>query len=96
MNQASLPTLLNEVREHPEEGTVFHVEVLDVGCTYPKGAPDLRDKREDFLEMGFVCNVVRHMCEVSNSPGNLEPGGWAGWSGTDSEADRTAEGHVWQ
>ena len=58
MDEANFLALLDEFGQYAQEGTVFDIEVFDVGRTNPKGVFDLGDKSENFLEMGFVGDVL--------------------------------------
>lgn len=58
MDEANFLPLLDEFGQYAQEGTVFDIEVFDVGRTNPKGVFDLGDKSENFLEMGFVGDVL--------------------------------------
>ena len=42
-----------EIGQDTQEGTVFDVEIFDIGRAYPKGALDRGDLGQDLLEMGF-------------------------------------------
>ena len=64
VNEAHFPTLLDKIGQHAQEGTVFHVQILDVSRAYPKGALHLRHFLNNFLEVGFVCDVLRHMLRI--------------------------------
>ena len=54
VNQANLLALLDQVGQDSQERTVFHIEVLDIGRTYPKRTFHLWDPADNLLEMGFV------------------------------------------
>ena len=60
MDEADFLAFLYKVSNDAKERTFFHVEILDVGRAYPEGAFHLRGSLNDFLEMGFVCDVLRH------------------------------------
>lgn len=60
VDEAYFLAFFDEIGQEAQEGTVFDVEVLDVGRANPKGVFHFGDKGEDFLKMGFVGDVVGH------------------------------------
>ena len=61
MDQPHLPALLDQVRDQPQERPLVNIQILDVGRPDPQRAPHLRHPRNHLPEMGFVCDVLRHI-----------------------------------
>ena len=64
VDQANLAAFADQVGQDAEEGTVADIQVFDVGGPDPQMFLHVRNPGDDFLEMGFVCNVLRHVAKV--------------------------------
>ena len=64
VDKADLLSLADEIGQHTQEGTLFDIQVFDVGRPDPKILLHLRDTGNDFLEVGFVCDVLRHNTQI--------------------------------
>ena len=60
MDEAHFRAFLDEVGDDAKERAFFHVKVLDIRRANPEGAFNLGGSLDYFLEMGFICNIVRH------------------------------------
>ena len=63
VDKTNFAALRDQIGQQTQERPVADIEVLDVGRTDPQGALDLGNPGKDLLEVGFVRDILCHICK---------------------------------